>query len=88
MAWIVSFSGVAEKAFGKIERPMQRRIQKFIDTRLETEQDPRRLGEAYTGPLKGYWKYRIGDYRLICEIQDKAVRILVVSIGDRKELYR
>jgi mRNA interferase RelE/StbE len=88
MAWTVSFSAAAAKAFGGLDRPIQRRIQKFIDTRLETDQDPRRIGEAYTGPLKGYWKYRIGGYRLICEIQDKAVRIVVIAIGDRKEVYR
>ena len=75
MALKVSFSAAAEKAFGTIDRPAQRRIQKFIGTRLETTQDPRRVGEAYTGPLKGYWKYGVGDYRLICEIQDKAVRL-------------
>lgn len=88
MAWAVSFSPAAEKAFGKLERPHQRRMQKFIETRLQTDQNPRRLGEAYTGPLKGYWKYRVGDYRLVCEIQDRAVRILVIAIGDRKEVYR
>lgn len=88
MAWAVSFSPVAEKTFGKLDRPLQRRIQELIDTRLQTDEDPRRLGEAYTGPLKGYWKYRVGDYRLVCEIQDKAVHILVIAIGDRKEVYR
>ena len=88
MAWAVSFSAAAEKTFGKLDRPLQRRIQKLIDTRLQTDEDPRRLGEAYTGPLKGYWKYRVGDYRLICAIQDEAVHILVIAIGDRKEVYR
>ena len=56
MAWAVSFTPTAEKSFGKLDRPLQRRIAKFIDSRLQTEEDPRRLGEAYTGPLKGYWK--------------------------------
>ena len=88
MVWAVSFTPTAEKTFGKLDRPLQRRIQKFIDTRLQTDDDPRRLGEAYTGPLKGYWKYRIGDHRLVCEIKDKVVRILVIAIGDRKEVYR
>ena len=88
MVWAVSFTPAAEKTFGNLDRPLQRRIQKFIDTRLQTDDDPRRLGEAYTGPLKGYWKYRIGDHRLVCEIKDKVVRILVIAIGDRKEVYR
>ena len=53
-----------------------------------SDSDPRRLGEAYVGPLKGYWKYRVGDYRLVCEIRDKARAILVLAIGDRKDIYR
>ena len=88
MAWAVSFSPAAEKTFGKLDRPLQLRIQKFIDTRLQTSDDPRRVGEAYAGPLKGYWKYRVGDYRLVCEIQDRVVHILVIAIDDRKEVYR
>lgn len=88
MAWQVEFLPAAEKAFGRLDRQHQRRIQKFIEMRLLTEESPRRLGEAYTGSLKGYWKYRIGDYRLVCEIRDHTQAILVVAIGDRKELYR
>ena len=50
--------------------------------------DPRRMGEAYVGPLKGYWTYRVGDYWLVCEIRDKARAILVLAVGDRKDIYR
>ena len=88
MAWRVEFSPAADKVFGKLDRQQQRRIQKFIDTRLRTAGDPRGLGEGYTGPLKGFWKYRIGDYRLVCDIQEQTKTILVVAIGDRKEVYR
>ena len=65
MAWRVEVLPAADKAFGRLDRQYQRRIQKFIETRLQTDNDPHGLGEAYTGPLKGYWKYRIGDYRLV-----------------------
>jgi mRNA interferase RelE/StbE len=88
MVWRVEFLPAAEKAFGKLDRQHQKRIQKFIEDRLISDGDPRRLGEAYVGPLKGYWKYRVGDYRLVCEIQDKAGTILVLAIGDRKDIYR
>jgi len=88
MAWRVEFLPVADKAFGKLDRQHQRRIRKFIEARLQTGNDPHGLGEAYTGPLKGYWKYRIGDYRLVCDIQDRTQTILVVAIGDRKDVYR
>jgi mRNA interferase RelE/StbE len=88
MAWRVEFLPAADKAFGKLDRQHQRGILRFIETRLQTGQDPRGVGEAYTGPLKGYWKYRVGDHRLVCEIQDRAQAILVVAIGDRKDVYR
>ena len=88
MAWRVEFLPAADKAFGKLDRQYQRRIQRFIDTRLQAGNDPHGLGEAYTGPLKGYWKYRIGDYRLVCEIQERTRTILIVTFGDRKDVYR
>lgn len=88
MAWRVEFLPAADKAFGKLDHQQQRRIQKFIESRLQKDNDPHGLGEAYTGPLKGYWKYRIGDYRLVCDIQDQTRTILVVAIGDRKDVYR
>jgi len=88
MTWRVEFSPAADKAFGKLDRQHQKRIQKFIEGRLNSDGDPRRLGEAYVGPLKGYWKYRVGDYRLVCEIRDKVRTILVLAIGDRKDIYR
>lgn len=88
MAWRVEFLPAADKAFGKLDRQHQRRIRKFIDTRLLTPDDPRRLGEAYTGPLKGYWKYRVGDHRLVCEIREQSKTVVVVAIGDRKDIYR
>jgi mRNA interferase RelE/StbE len=88
MAWRVEFLPAAAGAFGKLDRQHQKRIQKFIEGRLISEDEPRRLGEAYVGPLRGYWKYRVGDYRLVCEIRDKARTILVLAIGDRKDIYR
>jgi len=88
MAWRVEFLPAADKAFGKLDRQHQGRIQQFIDSRLQTDGDPRRLGEAYVGLLKGYWKYRVGDYGLVCEIQDRRQINLVVAIGDRKDVYR
>ena len=88
MAWRVEFLPAADKALGKLDSQHKRRIQQFIETRLLTDGNPRRLGEAYVGPLKGYWKYRVGDYRLVCDIQDRTQTILVVTIGDRKDIYR
>ena len=88
MVWQVEFLPAADKAFGKLDRQHQRHIQQFIEIRLQTDHDPRRLGEPYVGPLKAYWKYRVGDCRLACEIQDKARTILGVAIGECKEVRR
>lgn len=88
MAWRVEFLPAADKAFGKLDRRHQKRIQKFIEGRLIADGDPRRLGEAYVGPLRGYWKYRVGDHRLVCEVRDKTRTIIVPAIGDRKDIYR
>lgn len=88
MAWRVEFLPAVDKAFGKLDRQQQRRIRQFIEARLLSGDDPRTHGEGYTGPLKGYWKYRVGDYRLVCEIVERRLCIVVVTIGDRKNVYR
>jgi mRNA interferase RelE/StbE len=88
MAWRVEFLPAADKAFGKLDRQHQRRIKEFIEVWLETDGDPHAHGEGNTGPLKDYWKYRVGDYRLVCEIQARTRTILVVTIGERKDVDR
>lgn len=64
------------------------RIVSFLKERLAAAADPRALGKALRGPLRQYWRYRVGDYRLICDIQDQLVRVLVLDIDDRKDVYR
>ena len=65
------------------------RILSFLKERVALLDDPRSIGEALKGSELGeFWKYRVGDYRLICEIQDGALKILIVRIGNRRELYR
>lgn len=71
-----------------LDKPVQRRIIAFLEKEIETEFDPKRHGRALEGPLKGLWRYRVSDYRIVCEIQSKAVRMLVVKVGHRREIYR
>jgi mRNA interferase RelE/StbE len=60
-----------------------------MDERIAGEDNPRDLGKALTGSILGaFWRYRIGDYRIICEIQDNKLCVLVVEIGNRREVYR
>ncbi len=67
---------------------MARRIVDYLDERIAASGDPRSAGKALTGPLGGLWRYRVGDCRVICELQDSRLRVLVVRIGQRSEVYR
>ncbi len=88
MAWKIETKPAADKILLSLDKPVQRRIKKFIDERLSLLDNPRSIGEPLAGPLGEYWKYRVGDYRLICDIQDNIVTILIVTIGNRREVYR
>ncbi len=70
-----------------VDRSVAKRITTFLRERLASVPDPRALGKPLRGPLRQYWRYRVGDYRLICDIQDQVLRILVIDIGDRKDIY-
>ncbi len=87
MDWKVSFNKSAAKQFGKLDREVQAAILVYFHERVLAEPDPRRLGKALAGKLKGFWRYRIGDYRAICELRDHELIVLVLKIGHRKEVY-
>jgi mRNA interferase RelE/StbE len=87
MGWKTRFSVEAERQFGRLDRPIQVRLTKFLLTRVQTSENPRRIGEALKGRGE-YWKYHVGDYRLICDIEDATRTVSVLKIGDRKEIYR
>ena len=88
LAWRIEVSETAKRALGKLDRATAQRIILFLRQRLAPAADPRALGKPLRGPLREYWRYRVGDYRLICDIQDQVMRILVVEVGDRKDVYR
>ena len=88
MAWRIELSETASKQLAKLDKVEAKRITKFLRQRLAVIENPRSTGKALTGPLGGMWRYRVGDYRLICEIQDGVLRILVVKIGNRREVYK
>lgn len=89
MVWQIEFHPAAKKELGKLDPQIAKRILKFLKSRLAKNKDPRELGEALKGSKLGeFWKYRVGDYRIIASIQDKIVCILVLRIGDRKEVYK
>lgn len=89
MAWTIELSALARKNLEKLDRQAARRILAFLRERVSVLEDPRSIGEALKGSTLGeFWKYRVGAHRIIASIEDEAVRILVVRIGDRKEVYR
>ena len=88
MAWRIELTDSAKKQLGKLDKATAKRITGFLRERLAPLDDPRSLGKALTGPLGTYWRYRVGDFRIICDIQDDALRVLVVRIGNRREVYR
>lgn len=76
-----------ETEFGKLDHSVQVIIVKWIRKHLENCEDPRAYGKALTANLKGYWRYRIGDYRLLAEISDEDLIIVAISIAHRSEVY-
>jgi mRNA interferase RelE/StbE len=89
MAWRIELSPVAQKGLRNLDGTVARRILKFLHERIAPLEDPRCIGEALKGSELGeFWKYRVGDYRIICAIEDGELLILVVRIGNRREVYR
>lgn len=89
MAWRIELTETAAKQIGKLDKGEAKRITAFLRQRLATLTDPRSTGKALTGPQLGsYWRYRVGDYRIICDIQDGKLCVLVIEVGNRREIYR
>ena len=88
MAWKIEFERAAERELGKLDPKSAKRILSFLYERVRPLKDPRSIGEALRGPLGSFWKYRVGDFRIIAAIEDDRVRILVVRIGNRRDVYR
>lgn len=76
----------AEKKFEKLDSQIQKRIKKFI-LELQTLKNPRSKGYALVGNLEGFWRYRVGDYRIVCEILDSELVIYAIDIAHRREVY-
>lgn len=89
MGWTIEFAATAAKSLREFDPPVARRILRFLHERIAPAADPRALGQALQGSELGtFWKYRVGDYRIVAQIQDAAVRILVVRLGHRRDVYR
>jgi len=89
VAWTIEYRQPVRKTIHKLDPVLGRRIKQFLEERVATSDNPRSLGEPLQGGRLGsYWRYRVGDYRIICDIQDHKLIVLVVEIGHRSSVYR
>jgi len=87
LAWRIETSETAKKQLTKLDRHIQVEILHYLRKRIATNEDPRRYGEPLRRNLEGRWKYRVAAYRLICDIQDEKVLVLVLMVGHRSKIY-
>jgi mRNA interferase RelE/StbE len=85
LAWTIDFSDDAADQLRRLDKPVARRIRKYLFERVATAENPRVLATALQG---GYWRFRVGDYRLICDIRDTTLVVMVLELGHRREVYR
>ncbi|EPQ5150896.1 TPA: type II toxin-antitoxin system RelE/ParE family toxin [Escherichia coli] len=87
MVWTINYSERAVKALRKMDKQNARRILDFMELRIAVLPDPRQSGKPLKGELGAFWRYRVGDYRILCEIRDDELVILAATIGHRREVY-
>jgi mRNA interferase RelE/StbE len=89
VTWTITFENAARKELSKLSKPAATRIVRFLTERIAPLDNPRDIGEALKGSVLGeFWKYRVGDFRLICRIVDAQITVVVIRIGNRREVYR
>lgn len=88
MVWKIEYLKSIQKEVRKIDRASQKKIREYLEVKVANMENPRDIGKALKGEMKELWRYRIGDYRAICEIQDNTITVLVIHIGHRKNVYK
>ena len=89
MVWIIKYTESSSKQLKKLDKQAALRVLDFMDERVAVLAEPRTLGKNLKGPRMGeYWRYRVGDIRVICNIVDGQMTVLVIQIGNRREVYR
>jgi len=86
--WTIEFDPSAQKELAELDKSIARRILKFLYERLGKLDDPRKIGKPLHGVLDQFWRYRVGDYRIICSLEHDRLLVLVLRIGHRREVYR
>ncbi len=87
MVWRIEVTDTAKKQLAKLDHQVQSEIVRYLREKISTDEDPRRFGAPLRKELSGRWKYRVGAFRIICEIQDEKVLVLVLMVGHRSRVY-
>lgn len=87
MTWTVEFDDAAAKELRKLDRQAQQEILRYLRERIATDEDPRRFGKPLSRDMAGLWRYRVRNYRMICQIEDDKLIVLVLRVGHRKGIY-
>lgn len=89
MTWTIEYNAAVRKSVEKLDSNVRKRIKRFLEERVAALEDPRQIGDTLKGTELGHlWRYRVGDYRILCDIQDKKLIVLVVDIDHRRQVYR
>jgi mRNA interferase RelE/StbE len=88
LVWTIEITRTAERQIKKLGHTAQKAVVRFLRERLKTADNPRQWGKPLHGDKKGLWRYRVGDYRLICDIEDERITVLVLEVGHRRDVYK
>jgi mRNA interferase RelE/StbE len=88
LVWTIEITRTAERQIKKLDRSAQVIVMRFLRERLKGASNPQKWGKPLRGEKRGLWRYRVGDYRLICDIQDERITVLVLEVGHRRDVYR
>ncbi len=88
MSWTIRYLKSVRKTINKLDPESQNRIYNYLEERVKSLDNPRKLGEPLKGRLANFWRYRVGDYRIVCELREEELVVLVVRIGHRSKVYR
>jgi mRNA interferase RelE/StbE len=88
LVWTIELTSTATRQLAELDKAVAQRIRRFLQQRIAPLEDPRILGQKLHGKLEEFWKYRVGDYRIIARIEDDRLVVLVIQIGHRREIYR
>jgi mRNA interferase RelE/StbE len=88
LAWTIEFEERAERDLSRLDKPIQREIVKYLETRIANSNDPRSFGHALSHNLSGLWRYRVRDYRIVCKFEQDRLIVLIVAIGHRSQVYK